>query len=161
MDLLKSIFKAIGYLLYYILPIIFCVVAFFLGGIVGNAAFDGFSKWEAEQKSLHTHTLTIYWDETGTQTTYLNVRDDLEWNISGYGGDYGLYYSNFTSYADIDFYGEAPAVLMPSQSQREGYKFMGLYTSPYGGTQFVNAAGYSVREVTMDIVLYALWQRVN
>ena len=129
------------------------------GGIAGNAAFgNGFEKWEAEQISSHTHTLTIHWDEAGTQTTYLNIRDDIEWNISGYGYDFGLYYSSFTSYADINFYGETPEIHMPSQAQREGYKFMGLYTSPYGGTQFVNAAGYSVRTVTMDIDLYALWE---
>lgn len=162
----KGLFKAIGYLLYFTLPIIFCVVAFFLGGFASDAAFGNrYENWKTEQINLHMHTITIYWDEAGTQTTYLSVRDDLNWNISGCknegGNDFGLYYTTFSGYADLKFFEGIPEIVMPQQTQREGHVFKGLYTSPYGGTQFVNAAGYSVRTVTMDIELYALWQEVE
>lgn len=159
--LIKGIIKGIGYLLYFTLPIIFCVVGFFVGEAVANAAFGKrYYGWEAEQKEKHSHLITIHWDETGSRTTEITVRDDINWTISGSKNDYGLYYTYFTGHANLTTQKDNSAVIMPQESIRAGYKFMGLYTSPFGGTQFVNAAGYSIRTVTMDLDLYALWEEV-
>ncbi len=158
--LIKLIFKGIGYFLKYTLPLWFCVIGFFLGAISSGFAFGNkYSEWELEQRALHTHNVTIHWDE-GSDITYLEVRDDLNWNICGYAdrGTIGLYY---TKYQNWYYQASIPQIEMPEQSKKVGYNFMGLYTSPLGGTQFVNAAGYSVRTVDVDIDLYAIWQKVN
>lgn len=173
MGCLVSLFKGIGYLikwackgLFYFLrytwPVLLCVATFFLGAISSDAAFGGkYREWEMAQRELHTHNVTIHWDE-GSSITRLKIRDDLNWNICGYNSDqysdFGLFY---TDYLDPYTQASIPEIKMPQQANKVGYKFMGLYTSPLGGTQFVNAAGYSVRTVDMDIDLYAVWQEVN
>lgn len=158
--LIKFIFKCIGYFLKYTLPLWFCVIGCFLGLITSVYVIgDQYSGWELEQRAAHTHSVVIHWDE-GSDVTTLQVRDDLNWNICGYTtgyADIGLYYTEHIPHNN----GSIPEIVMPQQTKKVGYNFMGLYTSPLGGTQFVNAAGYSVRTVDMDIDLYAIWQKVD
>lgn len=127
------LFEIIFYFFKYTLPVWFCGIAFFLGGGLPPLIYD--ARWEAyEQAQIekNTHTVTIYWDETKNDSTTVDIRSDLEWTISG---------CNIT---------------LPL---KDGYEFAGLYTSSYGGTQFVNSAGYVTRTIHDDIELYACWRR--
>lgn len=160
-SLAKILAKGIGRLLYYTLPLIFCVVAFFLGVAACDGVFNGkYEAWEMQQRVKHTHTVNIHWGDG--DITVLEIRDDLNWNICGC-NDIELYYKNNLDYYKNEHESDksVPELVMPQKSKREGYKFIGLFMSPLGGTQFVNSAGYSVRTIEFDIDLYAVWQEVD
>ncbi len=147
--MIKGLFKGLGYLLYFTFPILLCVVAFFGGGAAGDAAFGGrYEKWEQEQISGFTHTVTIYWDESNVPSI-LEVREDINWNINGCNEVQKLYGSLEQNETVTE---------LPERSYRQNMIFVGLFTTPDGGTQYVNTAGYSLRSVTSDLTLYAVWR---
>ena len=45
-----------------------------------------------------------------------------------------------------------------SDMNRPGYKFLGLYDAPSGGTQVVNEYGISNVNISKSITLYAQWE---
>lgn len=126
-------FKILFYFFKYTLPLWLCAVAFILGGslpgLIYNASWNAYLEKQIEQ---NTHTVTIYWDETKNDLTTTDVRSDIEWTIDSCG------------------------ITIP---KKDGYGFVGLYTSPYGGTQFVNAAGYVIKTINSDMELYACWSK--
>lgn len=140
-------------LLYYSFPVIIFPVAIVLGVTAGNGAWGTlYEDWEDEQIAAHTHRLTIVWDAGNTYTIY--VRDDVNWTING-SGNAGLYYTDFAERGhstDMN-----PSISLPSYANKAGKTFLGLFTDRFGGTQFVNGKGYSLRTVHEDLTLYAVW----
>ena len=128
------------------LPIQFVIAALFLGGIAGNAAAgDKYKDFFVEKSGKLTHTVTIQWDDF--DKTKMNVREDLDWTINGANLKQDLYADSTVSTPSI------------SNASKGGKIFMGLYTAPDGGgTQFVNAKGYSVKAVKQDLTLYPYWE---
>ncbi|MBQ3235661.1 MAG: InlB B-repeat-containing protein [Clostridia bacterium] len=143
--------------LFYTLPIWLAFAGFFLGGLIGGNKFGDMKEdYIYEQAEEFTHTVTIYCDyeSNPNQTATLKIREDLNWYIFGSLGtdrtdDY-LYYEK-----------DAPKdITLPPYTQKEGYKFIGLFDNPYGGNQYVSAGGYSLKRVTKNVTLYALFEEV-
>ncbi len=181
-SLIKMIFKGVGYILLYTLPIIFCLVGIGAGFWVAaySIALNQENFIESIEEPL-THNVRIQWDNAGNIVTSIVVREDLNWGINGFltidpGNGYfsssdPYYYGSFmekdgisrdesVTQVTFDYNGEAQLFYFPEdvKGKVEAGKFLGLYSAPAsGGTQFVNGLGYSVRDVTMDMDLYAAW----
>lgn len=158
---IKWIGIGLWYLLKYTFPLLLCVILG-LGAFVGSGVVFGkkvSNKWDNYVSNNMQHTVTIYWDESRSDFTTVAVREDLEWNlVDGVAQEYtkaGFRYNDRIMGAQMSDYHNAP-----SQMRREGYKFLGLFDTPFGGEQYVNAAGYALRTITRDIELYANWQEV-
>lgn len=178
------VFKGIGYLFYFTLPIIFCAI-----GVGGGFLLGGFTMAQNQKNYLdsliedYTHTVTIWWDSEGKLQSEIKVREDINWNINGVlatvnkeyrSDDVPFYYDVFIDVGKRDqdktikqfqfiqheWDINRGLYELPEEAKRAGLKFLGLFNTPYGGTQFVNGAGYSLRDVTMDLVLYAVWQEI-
>ncbi|MBQ7368951.1 MAG: hypothetical protein IJW60_04520 [Clostridia bacterium] len=130
----------------------------FTGGIAtGMGWSDGkYDDWEEQRMTEYMHTVTIYWDEYGTDYTTIDVREDMNWTIQGACGVWSLY----SSYSPVNT-SDTGLSTMLSYHLPEGKTvddFAGLWTSAYGGTQYLNSAGYSLYNVKSDITLYAVWE---
>lgn len=139
--------------LFYTGPILICIFAFFMGGSLANAIWGGRYSESAVEDSYEIR-VTIDWQcSKGTET--LTVRRDLQWTTADGKGGGPLFDEN--GWHDYDGY-EAP----PTVPVRDGYRFLGLYTSPMGGSMVVSAGGYCVTNLPEgDITLYALWEPVG
>lgn len=170
--------KIIKFIFKYLTPVLLCGIAV-IGGIVTAALTlqQHYGGWLSNISSQYSHTVTIWWDEERGIKTTIFVREDQNWDINGTmhvrGKDGSLddtpsYCKEFLS---VELLGEDPSVTqfmpepymapdLPQEAHKDGFAFLGLFSSPFGGTQFVNGAGYSLRRVTMDLDLYALWQEL-
>ncbi len=166
---LKYFFKGIGYVFYFIMPVLFCAIG--VGGAMVLFALTGPTRDDLVQPYIdeQTHIVTIWWDAEGVSQSEIKVREDVNWTIKGVSAGYKtpFYYETFMGSNDfsqdksIKQHEEYPYEFdLPKEATKEGWKFLGLFNTPFGGTQFVNGAGYSLRDVTTDMVLYAVWQEV-
>ena len=147
-----TIIKGIFYFFKYTLPVQFCALLIFLGVLIGNNINENkYSLWMSEWKEDYTHEVLIYWDEEQKNYSEIYVREDIIWSINGWCEKCcdELYSSC----------GHIREVKLPAKASREGYIFCGLYTSPYGGEMYINAAGYSLKQVKKDMKLYAVWEK--
>ncbi len=130
-------------------------VGFSWGAEVGTGwSANKYENWSDQVKEAYTHTVTIYWDETMTDYTTISVREDINWTISGSYGYGDLYTTSNPEYGDTGL------SYMLSTHIPEGKTiadFDGLWTSAYGGTQYLNSAGYSLYNVKNDMALFAVW----
>ena len=142
----KMLFKS----LIYTWPLILCFVAFYGGGALANGIWGGkYSESALEEE--YVITVQVHW-ENGDPDSYQTVRRDLEWSL-GDGCKWAKLHDTDGAYdADI------PAPVIP---EKPGYRFLGLYTSPAGGSMVVSPGGYSVLTLTGDIELYAMWEPVS
>ena len=182
---IKLVFKGIGYVFYYTLPIIFCAI-----GVIGGIFVSGITMSQNQKNYLnsliddYTHTVTIWWDSEGILQSEIKVREDVNWSINGVlatenkdhysSDDYPYYCLEFIDqekhdqdrtvkqfkFIPTEFDKYNGLYDLPNEAKKAGFKFLGLFNTPYGGTQFVNGAGYSLRDVTMDLVLYAVWEEI-
>ena len=122
------------------------------GGIsVGEGwSADKYDDWSEQREATYEHMVVIYWDEDLQYSDEIVVREDLNWSIRGSYGNYSLYsVSNYEPSFATEYVPTPP----------EGYTaFAGLWTSPYGGTQVVNSAGYPMMSIEQDMILYAVWE---
>lgn len=152
-------FYAAKFTIKYLSPIILCVVMFFIGGSCGSSCMGGkYDEWRREQIKEYTHQIVICWDETGSDTTTITVREDLDWCINGCENAYNVFDKGDNSSLTPD--------VPDNRETKDGKAFAGLYTSAGGGTKVVNAKGYSVISVKDllkyygkdKIMLYAVWE---
>ena len=134
----------------------------YLGFGWGAAAGQGWSEgkyddWADQVKQAYTHKITIYWDWEGdtTDCSTIYVREDMNWTISGSYGYDNLY---STSNPERSETGLSYALSNRVPAGKTVEDFDGLWTSAYGGTQYLNSAGYSLYNVKSDITLYAVWE---
>lgn len=102
-----------------------------------------------------TSTITT-WYAQWTRKSYVAVLDDN----GGSGGSGAIFSDGETSafYSDDDLTAEISAVTPPT---RDGYTFIGYYSSRTGGTIVVDATGNIVVATgfgARDLTVYALWQ---
>ena len=142
-----------------IIVIILNIYAIYLGFAWGAMAGAGWSegkhdRWADPIREAYTHTVTIYWNEDMTDFSTIDVRQDQNWTITGSNGYRDLYTvsnpTNATTELSYALRGHIPA----GKTEED---FAGLFLSPYGGTPYLNAAGYSLYNVKSDMVLYANW----
>lgn len=143
--------------LFYTFPIWLAFAGFFIGGAIGSNKFGDMKEdYIYETADSFTHKVTIYWDYENdpSKHTSLNIREDLNWYI----------YSNIkTEKLDDYLYyeGNAPTSFdLPILAQKAGYKFVGLFDNVYGGNQYVSAMGYSLKQITKNMTLYAIFEEV-
>lgn len=142
----KMLFKS----LIYTWPLLLCFFAFFGGGSLADGIFgDKYS--EQTLADEYIITVHVHW-ENGEQDSYLTVRRDLEWSLAD-GCKWASPHATNGAY-DRDI----PAPEIPTKA---GYRFLGLYTSPSGGSMVVSPGGYSVLTLSGDIELYAVWEPVG
>ena len=135
---------------------------FFVGGSCGTScAGNRYEDWRKEQIQKYTHQIEVYWDETGSVTSTITVREDLNWNINGSGNCYDVYNEDDSGRDTLS------TPVLPEQANKTGKTFLGLFASPSASsTKVVNANGYSIYSVKQllniygkdTIVLYAVWQ---
>ena len=139
--------KGFFYFMLYTLPLQLVVAAFFLGGLAGKAAAgDKYRVFFQQESAALTHSVIIQWDDS--DRTIIKVREDLDWTINGSDLNQDLYADSRVN--------SAPSI---SRDMKGNKTFAGLYTAPNGGgTQFINANGYSIKTVTQDLTLYPYWE---
>ena len=142
----KMLFKS----LIYTWPLILCFVAFWGGGALADGIWGG-KYGESTLEDEYVITVHVHW-ENGDPDGYLTVRRDLAWTLEDGRKWANLHVTNGAYDADI----EAPEI-----PTRAGYRFLGLYTSPAGGSMVVSPGGYSVLTLTGDIELYAMWEPIG
>ena len=131
-------------------------VGFGWGATVGTGWSKGkYDEWADQMKAAYTHTITIYWDENMTDYSTISVREDKNWTISGAYGYDSLY---TTSNPERSETGLTYALNGHIPEGKTAEDFAGLWTSAYGGTQYLNSAGYSLHNVKQDIALFAVWE---
>ncbi len=126
------------------------------GAMTGQGWSEGkYDDWADQVKQAYTHTVTIYWDENMTDYSTISVREDMNWTISGSYGYDSLYSisnpENNQSELSYALNGKVP-------TGKTVDDFAGLWTSAYGGTQYLNSAGYSLYNIKNDITLFAVWE---
>ncbi len=142
-----------------IIIILINLYVIYLGFGWGSAVGTGwtankYDDWADQVKQAYTHTVTIYWDENMTDYSTISVREDNNWTISGSYG-YGSLYT--VSNPERGETGLSYALIGHIPEGKTAEDFAGLWTSAYGGTQYVNSAGYSLYTVKDDMALFALW----
>ena len=126
------------------------------GGI--NVKDKKVASWAADELADTRHTVTINWNYQGKQDDLITVYENQPWTISGYSWGDNLYAQSDYTYENYIVSIPSSNVSAPSVPTRNGYVFMGLYSSEVGGIQYTNGAGYGLRKIVSDITLYALWQ---
>lgn len=118
---------------------------------------DKYDQWEDQKISEYTHKVTIYWNEDMTRYSTIYVREDMNWTIEGsYGYNDSVYgASNPTSKEDTGLSYMLNGKMPDGKTIED---FAGLWTSAYGGTQYLNSAGYSLYTIKEDIALFAIWE---
>ena len=144
-----------GRIIVIIINIYAIYLGFAWGGAVGSSWSDGkYDRWADPIKEAYTHTVTIYWNEDMTDFSTIEVRQDQNWTITGSNGYSALYTvhnpENATTELSYTLRNHIPA----GKTEED---FAGLWTSAYGGSQYLNSAGYSLYNVKSDMVLYAVW----
>lgn len=155
--MLLFIFKLLLFAGYYTLPIWIVIFGFSGGAALGSAkGQDVYDKYEREAISDLTHTVTIYTDN-GSHFE-IRVREDQHWTVDGSLNSSGVPY-------EYDEYVGTPDgdtnYVRESGLFKSGKRFLGLYTSPDGGTCFANGAGYGIKDVTGDMTLYAVYETIS
>lgn len=146
-----------GRIFIFIINLYIIYLGFGWGVSVGEGWTLGkYDEWVEQQAAHYSHTVTIYWDEEMTEYSTITVREDMNWTITGYCGPWDSVYSvsNPSSY-------DTGLSYMLNGKIPEGktiQDFAGLWTSAYGGTQYLNSAGYSLYTIKQDTVLFALWK---
>ena len=144
-----------------ILIILINLYVIYLGFCGGSAVGTGWTEdkyddWKDQKISEYTHQVTIYWDEDMTRVSTIYVREDMNWTIAGsYGYEDTLYGTSTPTTSE-----ETELAYMLNGKTPEGktiQDFAGLWTSAYGGTQYLNSAGYSLYTIKEDITLFAVW----
>lgn len=105
------------------------IILCFVGGNLGTSLGSSTKADLDKIEADYTYTVTVYWDENKESNSEFDVRDCHDWNILDY----------------------QPKMV------REGYEFGGLSKSPMGGTMYTNRAGYGIKNIKKDTVLYAVW----
>ena len=127
------------------------------GAAVGSGwTSNAYDDWADQKIAEYTHEVTIYWDENMTSYTIIEVREDMNWTISGtYGYTSSVYsMSNPTSRDDTGISYMLNGRVPEGKTIED---FAGLWNTAYGGTQYVNSAGYSLYTIKGDMALFALW----
>lgn len=130
-------------------------VGFSWGAEVGTGwTANKYENWSDQVKEAYTHTVTIYWDENMTDYTTISVRQDINWTISGTYGYDSLYTTTNPERGDTGLSYMLNGHIPEGKTAED---FDGLWTSAYGGTQYLNSAGYSLYNVKNDMALFAVW----
>ena len=153
---------------YYTLPVWMVLFGFVGGGNLGSskgeAVYDNYVEERIEEL---THTVTIYHDD-GSKFT-IQVRQDQNWTVEGYHSveyttpfSYEEYDESLLDDDDNDYYSESKTCVERMNLAGKGSKvFIGLYSSPDGGTCFANGSGCGIKDITEDITLYAVYRTYN
>lgn len=141
-------------------PILLIIFAIMLSSTIGTMLFDGLINLSYIQnvQDDYTHKVTVYWDAEGREQDTFYVREDLNWilNDSILDMDSENDYDYLSFYTDVSVEADLPDIVL--EKQTDGKRFAGLFTSPYGIEQYTDRNGYSLKTVTYDIVLYAIWE---
>lgn len=147
-----TILKGIFYFFKYTFPIQIIALLIYLGVLAGlGTNAHKYSNWKYDKQEDYKHRIVIYWDEEQKNYSEIYVREDINWSINGM-----CERCREELYSSCDHLNE---VKLPAKANRNGYTFCGLGTSPYGGEMYINAAGYSLKQVTNDMNLYAIWEK--
>ena len=138
-------------------PLYIVLIAYFGGMELGDTWFiEGIAEdYEYEIVSGYSHEVTVYWDDDRASSDTFYVREDINWTL-----DYSRL--NYDYVGDLPLYDryDPGRNYLPDKAEREGYKFLGLFSSPYGAEQYVDANGYSLKTIKSDVELYAMWEKV-
>ncbi len=144
-----------GRIIVIIINIYAIYLGFAWGGMAGASWSNGkHDRWADPIIDAYTHTVTIYWNEDMTDFSTIDVRQDQNWTITGSNGYRALYTVSNPENATMEL-SYALSGHIPEGKTVEN--FAGLFTTPWGGTPYLNAAGYSLINVKSDMVLYANW----
>lgn len=147
-----TILKGIFYFIKYTLPVQVVALFIFIGVLIGNNINESkYSLWKYDKQQEYTYRIVIYWDEEQKNYSEIYVREDINWSING-----------MCERCREELYsscGHLNDVKLPAKASKKGYTFCGLGTSPYGGEMYINGAGYSLKQVTNDMKLYAIWEK--
>lgn len=173
--ILWFIIKLLIFAGYYTLPVWIVLAGFAGGGTLGSEKGQAvYDKYEEERIEELTHTVTIYRADNTKFT--IQVREDQNWTVEGYSGyDYTVPFSYDESDeyllsdgnddSDYDYYygsSSSQSVVEKMDLDGNGSKvFIGLYSSPDGGTCFANGSGCGIKDITEDITLYAVYRSYN
>ena len=145
-------------ILFRISPIFLILIAFLGGASLGNEWFVEtiYGGYVSDVVDDYSHRVTVYWDEECTESDSFYVREDFNWAFN----ERRLEYS-YDDVRDFDLYTDYQVGenILPDKASRQGYRFIGLFSSPYGVEQYVDANGYSMKTVKSDISLYAMWEK--
>lgn len=126
------------------------------GVSVGEGWTEGkYTKWSNQVKQAYTHTITIYWNENMTDYSTISVREDTNWTISGAYGYDSLYSTSNPAPSEMNLTYALSGHIPEGKTVED---FAGLWTSAYGGSQYLNSAGYSLYNVKNDVTLFAIWE---
>lgn len=152
--ILAFIAKGIFYIAYYTMPIAMVIGGFALGGNAGDAA--GYSKYEKyEEARIDELSHRVIIKDGEEEVAVMTVREDKAWDVSGYLG-----YDDEEPYPTRGYDANENCV-KNFGLEKSGYRFVGLYSSPEGGTRFANASGCGIRDIKSSMTLYAVYEPID
>lgn len=150
--ILAFIAKGIFYIAYYTLPIAMVIGGFAGGGNAGEAA--GYSKYEKyEEARIDELSHRVIIKDGDEEIRTIIVREDKPWDLWG-----ELGYDDEQPYPTR---GYEVTEMRLSGISKDGYRFVGLYSSPEGGTRFANASGCGIRDIKSSMTLYAVYEPID
>ena len=155
----KAAFRVMKWLVVHMARWILIPTAFVAALVLGTLLSASLTGEDFAQAKIaeYTHQVTVYWDAECTVSDVFSVREDLNWTLDAvtvenqYSDQYLEPYSEQEQYAPPE---------LPKEAYRTGYRFLGLFSSPYGVEQYVDSNGYSLKSVTSNITLYACWEKI-
>ena len=165
--------KGLFYFFKYSLPLWFVGLAITLSSSIGGdkiekAQWGG--DWAQEKRMSLKHEVKVCWNAESGATDSCDVREDRLATVKGdaetTGGNH--YSDNRTIYAieNVFFSSDSQdaqpycAVAPVEVKQREGYRLLGFFNTPYGGVMYFNAGGYAVRTIEEDVTVYAVYEPI-
>ena len=140
----------------YTLPIILVFWAISGGqSAADNATDSGFFFGIEELKEDYEVDVTIHWDN-GESDSVITIRRDRHWTIPY--DTYSVKGQNDLFTNDTSYDTSLSQVSIPV---KEGYRFLGLFASPGGGSMIVSPGGYGLVDLKNDMDLYAMWEAVE